>query len=1144
MNSDRRHLWPPVFLAAAVAVGSLLAAGSVAAAPSSRAVLAAAPTGAAAGSSTPDAVVVVLRDQLPDKPATRSHVAARRAAATATQDQVLSRLPGTAPKKLKHYTLGNAFSATVTTAQAAALAADPAVLSVSPDVLVPVTPAPAVAAAAAPPATAAAVVPAAACSTDPNRPRLEPEALSTINARSDNASAATAAALGIDGSGVKVAFIADGINPLNAGFRRKDGTSAIVDYQDFYGDGPNAVTSGAEAFGDASAIAAQGNTVYDIAGFANPRVVSFPGGHCYIRVVGVAPGASVVALKAGSDLLPNSAIVQAIDYAVTVDHVDVLNESFGGNLIADSSSTRNTIQVFNDQAVAAGTTVSTSSGDAGPTSTIGSPATDPLVISAGASTDSRAYEQTGYALAPQFSNGTWRDNEISSLSSAGITQTGRTIDLSAPGETDWAVCDAGGNFTGCTSFQRTLSPIQLFGGTSQSSPFTAGVAALVIQAYRKAHSGISPAPALVKQLITSTTRDLGFPGQDQGTGLLDAKAAVEAALTYPGSTAPAASGVSSNIALSTDQLTITGAPGTTKTASVRVRNVGSKPLTVIPSTRRYVQLADSRQAVAISAASTQTTPYPTNAAPWVYRKATFPVPSGADVLNTAILWRSGAPIGGTGPAVRLTLIDPTGAYVGNTRPQGGPNPANYGDVLVRRPVAGTWTAILYTPASTGFTGTVTLDAQAQRAVPVGAVSPSLFTVPPGAARTVTLTLPMPTLGGDTSYTLSLGSSGGHQTALPVIMRALVPTGSGTGVFAGTITGGNARATTFTQTFSYAFDVPAGKKDLDVAVHLAHTGDLLQGVLIDPNGETPSEQGNVTPTGALSANLVNVVAAPIPGRWRYVIALANPVSGNELTEPFVGVVTFNKVKVSGSLPARGALKAGKAHQVRLVVTNTGPLPLAVQTDARTATATQVQLAPQFAGSTFSLPLNVEKLSEVPAYLVPPDTSNVSLSASSSVPAQVELSSPAGGIDLLGDLQAAKNGSTVSTATVAERSPAKVGQGYWSTYVQEIGPFGDGGAPAAETTVTAVATTAQFDPAVTSSTGDPFLPAVDPTADPGTAVVVNPGKSVTIIVTITPTAAAGSTVRGVLHLVTTPTVIAGLFYSTGDILANLPYSYTVN
>ena len=80
--------------------------------------------------------------------------------------------------------------------------------------------------------------------------------------------------------------------------------------------------------------------------------------------------------------------------------------------------------------------------------------------------------------------------------------------------------------------------------------------------------------------------------------------------------------------------------------------------------------------------------------------------------------------------------------------------------------------------------------------------------------------------------------------------------------------------------------------------------------------------------------------------------------------------------------------------------------------------------------------------MPAYLVPPDTRRMSLTAASTVPAQVELQSPAGGIDVFGDLQQAQAGSTISTATVREQAPAYVGQGYWFTYVQEIGPYGAG------------------------------------------------------------------------------------------------------
>lgn len=1125
-----------------------LVAGAVTALAAAGALTGAVPASAAADAGSTQSVIVVLKDQLTTTPADAAHIGSRRTGAHHAQAQVLARLGGSA-KNVVNYTVGNAFSATVTAAQAAALASDPAVASVVPNQQVqlePPTTTPPTGATTKKLRAAAAegsAVDPAACSSDPKHPVLEPEALQTIHARSSDPKAKTAAQLGITGAGVKVAFIADGINPDNAGFKRSNGTSSIIDYKDFYGDGPNAPTGGAEAFGDASAVSAQGNVVYDVADYSNPAVVSYPGGHCYIKVVGVAPGADVVALKAGSELLPNSAILQAIDYAVSVDHVNVLNESFGANLLPDSGA-RNTIQLFNDQAVKAGVTVTASTGDAGITSTIGSPATDPLVISAGATTDSRLYEQTGYALATRFGNGKWLDNNISALSSAGITQAGRTIDISAPGEADWAVCDDTGNYTGCTSFgnpAHPLAPIQAFGGTSQSSPITAGVAALVIQAYRTKHAGTTPSPAVVKKIITSTTRDLGLPGEQQGSGEIDARAAVEAALTWPGaSKAPA--GVSSNISLSKNQVTLEGKPGTTKTASVTVTNVGRSPVKLAASTRRYLTLSSQAQQTAIATTSTQTTPYPTTGAPWVYKKLTFTVPTGADELASTIRWQSGAVPGGAGPVVRLSLFTPDGTYAANTRPQGGAAPANYGLATVRHPAAGTWTAVLYTPATGGFTGDVSLDTQTYRAVPVGTVSAPSKALAPGAHATVKVRLPIPKVGGDDTATVSIGSSDGHQTAVPVVLRAVVA-----GTFAGRITGGNARASAPAQTFSYAFDVPAGKKDVDVAVTLADDpGDLLQGALIDPHGEVVSVNSNasLTATGAdtQGRSLRNVAADPIAGRWRYVVTVESPVSGKELTEDFTGTVKYNQIKVSGfSLPK--TLPAGKATTVRVSVKNTGPAPMLVQTDARTGSRHATQLAPQFAGSTLQLPQSVEDLSQLPAFLVPPDTSKVSATASTTVPAQIELSSPGGGIDAFGDLRSAQKGSTLSTATVSEPSGG-VGLGYWSVYVQEIGPFGDGGAPSATSVLSATAQTRSFDSAVSSSTGDPFVSTVDPSADPGAPVVIAPGKSKTITVTITPTGAKGSKHSGVLNLVTTPIGVANLFNTTGEVLAALPYSYRVS
>ena len=123
---------------------------------------------------------------------------------------------------------------------------------------------------------------------------------------------------------------------------------------------------------------------------------------------------------------------------MNVDHVDVLNESFGGNPFPDLAG--DPIKLANDAAVAAGVTVTVSSGDAGVAGTVGSPATDPQVISVGATTQFRAYAQTsGDGI--QIGNGGYIDNNIAALSSGGFTQQGpHTIDVVAPGDSGWALC--------------------------------------------------------------------------------------------------------------------------------------------------------------------------------------------------------------------------------------------------------------------------------------------------------------------------------------------------------------------------------------------------------------------------------------------------------------------------------------------------------------------------------------------------------------------------------------------------------------------------------------------------------------------------------------------------------------------------------
>jgi hypothetical protein len=1092
-------------------------------------------------------VIVVLHNQLASTPASRSQVGIRRAATASEQDAVLGRLEqrgGAKPSKITHYTAANAFSATVTAAQAATLAADPSVAAVIPNnkVAIPVQPSTSETGGQV---TAGPRVgtpnSTAVCPTDPAKPLLEPEALQDTNTASDDPAAKTAQQL-TDGSGVKVAYIADAINPDNPDFIRANGQHVITDYKAFSADGPTPTEGGAEAYGDASSIAAQGIVSHDLSTFVNPAY-PLPAG-CNIRILGMAPGASIVALKI--DFYTTS-IIQAIDYAVSTDHVDVINESFGGNVIPDAAA-RSAISLFNDMAVAAGSTVTVSSGDAGTTSTIGNPATDPNVISVAANTNNRGYLQTGYAGARYFSNGKWVNDEISSLSSGGYTQGGGTVDLTAPGEAGWAVCDAGA--PECTNYRGGGSDFQLFGGTSQSAPLTAGAAALVISAFRSTHGGNSPTPQQVKALLTSTATDLGLPAFEQGAGLLNSRAAVEAALTYPGATTAPAAGVSSNIVLSKNQLDFAGAPGSMQSATVGVTNAGTKDLTVATAGRDFLTTNVSTINTTIDSSSSQTFPYATNGVPWVYKKVTFSVPAGTDRLEAQMYWQGAAKQVGTAtvtPVVRLTVLDPSGTFVSNSRPQGGPVSANYANLDIRKPVAGKWTGILYTVAgASGYTGKVGLRTTAEQAIPAGQISPPVLSLKPGQTKNVKVSFKVPTASGDTSYSVTVASSDGHQTSVPVVVRSVVPVSHGRGSFAGTITGGNARAGSAAQVFSYAFDIPAGKRDVSVGVKLASDPQYqLEGVLVDPHDEVQAIDTNsyTGPDGTLSGQGTGMqltATNPIAGRWRMIVLVTNPVPGTAFTQGFTGTIGFDQSRVRASgLPdsTRIVLKKGSSTTATVRVTNTGVAPINVQVDPRTARLQDVQLVSPFGPQSFQLPAHA-----APTFLVPPSTTGLTMTAVSGVPAVGELLAGLQGIDVVGDLTAAQNGSTVSVAKVTEH-PGTVGTGIWYTDVNEVGYVGPDGAPTADAQVNLSARTLGFDSDVSSSTGDFWAAATDPTADTGTPVTIQPGQTAKITVTITPTGTKGSTVSGLLNIITPPSFANSAFNTSGDLLAQIPYSYKI-
>ncbi|SFJ78788.1 S8 family serine peptidase [Thermoflavimicrobium dichotomicum] len=202
---------------------------------------------------------------------------------------------------------------------------------------------------------------------------------------------------------------------------------------------------------------------------------------------GVAPEAALVGIKVldrnGSGSM--STVTAGIDWAISNKDtygIRVINLSLGTSGSSDGSdSTSQAVNRAND----AGIVVAVAAGNAGPgTKTIGSPGAAEKALTVGAMADPG---EKGFNLASFSSRGTTADGRIKP-------------DIAAPG---YNITAAKANST---------NGYVTYSGTSMATPFTAGTAALILDA------NPNLTPDQVKSTLTSTATDFGPIGKDVDYG--------------------------------------------------------------------------------------------------------------------------------------------------------------------------------------------------------------------------------------------------------------------------------------------------------------------------------------------------------------------------------------------------------------------------------------------------------------------------------------------------------------------------------------------------------------------------------------------------------------------------------------------------
>lgn len=297
----------------------------------------------------------------------------------------------------------------------------------------------------------------------------------------------------------------------------------------------------------AATVASRGNAQYDV--YHNSTRYT---------LAGMAPGARIIPVKAlwAGDALYGWLWAAGFDleqqdgkWSYTGDHkADIMSNSWG---ISDFPLMKygpgyDILSVFSSllmvpHALARdypGTLVVNSVGNDGlGYGSVGSPNASPLAISVGATTNNVHLLYGPFANITRFGSSAASYDDVAEFSSRGPSLLGDPKpELMAVGSYGFTPTDVTvKNLASKKGDPNDGGAFALFGGTSMAAPMVAGAAALVVQEMKKDAGKVAPDPFSVKSILMSTAKDLKNDPFVQGSGRVDALAAVQLARGTPGS---------------------------------------------------------------------------------------------------------------------------------------------------------------------------------------------------------------------------------------------------------------------------------------------------------------------------------------------------------------------------------------------------------------------------------------------------------------------------------------------------------------------------------------------------------------------------------------------------------------------------------